>query len=57
MKDLTDIQNDLKRVRILADVARGTGLSYMTVWRIKEGKTDNITLDTLKKLNNYFERK
>ena len=56
MKDLADIQNDLRGVRILADVAKGTGLSYMTVWRIKEGKTNNITLDTLKKLNDYFER-
>lgn len=36
-------------------VARETGLSEMTIWRIKSGKAKTITLDTANKLSIYFE--
>ena len=54
MKDLIEIVH-LLQDRNLTVIAGVTGLSYQTVWRIARGKTDNITLDTLKRLNDYFE--
>jgi len=55
MKELIEIVH-LLQDRNLTVVAGVTGLSYQTVWRIARGKTDNITLDTLKRLNDYFDR-
>lgn len=55
MKDLVEIVHYLQD-RNITKVAAVTGLSYQTVWRIARGKTDNITLDTLKRLNDYFDR-
>ncbi len=56
MMDLEDVKR-LLQDRVLATVAAETGLSYMTVWRIKIGKADNVTLDTLRKLSDYLERR
>jgi len=55
MKTIEEIQEKLNSDCNLANVAKKTGLSYMTVWRVKEGITTNITLDTLNKFNEYFE--
>lgn len=54
MKDLIEVVH-LLQDRNLTVVAGVTGLSYMTVWRIKEGKASNVTTDTLKALSDYFD--
>jgi DNA-binding Xre family transcriptional regulator len=54
MKDLIEIVH-LLQDRNITRIAAATGLSYMTVWRIARGKTGNITFDTLKRLNDYFD--
>lgn len=38
-------------------VANETGLSAMTLWRIKSGRAKTITLDTANKLDDYFEER
>ena len=54
MKELSEIV-ELLSDRNLSHVARKTGLSYMTVWRVKEGRAINICYDTLSRLSDYFE--
>lgn len=36
-------------------VSEQTGISTMTLWRIKSGRARTITIDTAKKLDDYFE--
>ena len=54
---MIDLETIIGRLqdRNLSKVASVTGLSYPTVWRLKNGKADNITTDTLRKLSDYFE--
>jgi hypothetical protein len=41
--------------RNLARVAEKTGLTYMTVWKVKVKRRDNFSYTTIEKLNQYFE--
>lgn len=42
--------------RRLSKVAKETGLSTQTLWRIRQSEKVNITYDTATKLSQYFER-
>ena len=54
MLSLDEIQKQLQD-RNLVMVANATGLSYMTVWKVKTGKQDNFSYDTVKRLSDYLE--
>lgn len=41
--------------RQLVKVAKATGLSVQTLWRIRQDPKINVRYDTLAKLNRYFE--
>ena len=42
--------------RQLSKVARATGLSTQTLWRIRQSKDVSVRFDTAYKLAQYFER-
>lgn len=42
--------------RNLSIVAKSTNLSYMTVWKVKNGHTDGFSYRTIKTLSDYLER-
>lgn len=50
---LSDIEK-LLQDRKPTVVARETGLSYQTVWRIAKGKYQAVNYETVRKLSNYF---
>jgi DNA-binding Xre family transcriptional regulator len=54
MYSLDDYRTKLydRSIKIVSDT---TGISQVTLWRIKSGKAKNITLNTAEKLNKYFE--
>lgn len=37
-------------------VAKETGLSYQTVWRIAKGDIRTVNYETAKKLSDYFQK-
>ena len=39
-----------KRMMTAADLARESGISRSTIWKIEKGRTDDITTRTMKKL-------
>jgi len=41
--------------RQLSKVAKATGLSTQTLWRIRQGKDTNVRFDTAYRLAQYFE--
>ena len=54
MLTIEQIRNRLKD-RQLSKVAKATGLSTQTLWRIRQDPKINVRYDTLAKLNRYFE--
>lgn len=54
MLELEEVVNRLQD-RNLTRVAEQTGLSVQTVWRVKAGKAQNLTISTLSKLSDYLE--
>ena len=42
--------------RQLSKVAKATGLSTQTLWRIRQSKDVSVRFDTAHKLAEYFER-
>jgi transcriptional regulator with XRE-family HTH domain len=40
----------------LSEIAKRTGLSYMTVWRVSTGDHKNVEYETVRKLSEYLER-
>jgi len=42
-----------RRLRVVAQV---TGLSYDTVWRVRNGACKRVSYDTIKALSDYLER-
>jgi hypothetical protein len=54
MLSLEQIQNQLQD-RNLVMVAEKTGLSHMTVWKVKAGKRDSFSYTTVKALSDYLE--
>ncbi|MBW1796543.1 MAG: helix-turn-helix domain-containing protein [Deltaproteobacteria bacterium] len=52
--NLDEIREQLKDRR-LSIVADATGLSTMTIARIRDGESDNPTIKTLQKLWDYLE--
>lgn len=55
MLSLAEIKERLKD-RNLAQVARDTGLSHVTVWKVKK-YADGCSYNTLKTLSHYFEER
>ena len=53
MLTLEQIQ-DLLKNRRLSVVAEKTGLSRMTIWRVREGKGVQISYDVVKRLSDYL---
>jgi len=45
---------ELLQDRNISHIAEKTGLTYQTVWRVKNG-VPNVSYSTLKKLSDYFE--
>lgn len=41
--------------RKLTQVAKATGLSYDTVWRLANNKSPNVAYQTIVKLNDYLQ--
>ena len=54
MLTIEEIRNRLYD-RQLCKVAKKTGLSIQTLWRIRQDPKINVRYDTLAKLNCYFE--
>jgi DNA-binding phage protein len=54
MLDLAEIRQKLAD-RKLAVVAKATGLTYMTLYRLKEGIERNPTLNTMQKVSDYLK--
>ena len=50
---IDEIVEALKDKRLYV-IARRTGLSYPTVKKLADGKKENYTLDTLKRISNYI---
>ena len=50
IKEIADALKDRK----LYHVANATGLSYPTVKKFADGKDENYTLDTIKKISEYI---
>lgn len=42
--------------RKLYEIARGSGVSYYTLWRIVKKREKNVHLSTVRKLSDYLER-
>jgi len=55
MMTIEEIQKRLSDRR-LSKVAKETGLSSQTLWRIRENKMVSVKYDTAIKLSEYFER-
>jgi hypothetical protein len=53
LEQITDRLSD----RILATVAKETGLTYMTVWKVRNRKQDNFSYATVKALSDYLEER
>lgn len=51
--DLTYVRNMLKMCNI-REVSKQTGMPYMTVYKIGNGKTKNPTYETVKVLSEFF---
>ena len=43
--------------RTLTTVAKETGLTYMTVWKVRNRKQDNFSYATVKALSDYLEER
>jgi len=56
MYSLEEIQDKLQDRNLVA-VSNSTGLSHMTVWKVKSGKKDNFSYATIKRLSDYLEDK
>ena len=54
MLSLDVIQTKLQD-RNLSEIARRTGLSICTVWRVANNKAGNVGYETVKKLSEYLE--
>lgn len=55
MLTIEEIRNRLED-RQLKKVAKATGLSTQTLWRIRQSKDVSVRFDTAYKLAQYFER-
>ncbi len=55
MLSLEEIRHKLKD-RNLVIVARETGLSHLTVWKVRSGKYDNFSYATIRALSDYLEK-
>jgi len=53
MLSLEEIRERLKD-RNMAEVARKTGISHITVWKLRSGAQDNFSYATIKALSDYF---
>lgn len=42
--------------RKLKEVAKQSGVSYLTVWKIATGRAGNVSYETVVKLSEYLER-
>jgi len=51
------IEDIIKRLkdRQPTKIAEETGLAYQTIWKIRTGRTKNVTYETLKALSDYLE--
>lgn len=55
MLTIEQIQEQLDD-RKLYEIARHSGVSYYTLWRIVRKREKNVNLSTVRKLSNYLER-
>jgi len=51
------IEDIIKRLkdRQPTKIAEETRLAYQTIWKIRTGRTKNVTYETLKALSDYLE--
>jgi len=55
MLSLEEIRDKL-RDRNLAAVARETGISHITVWKVRSGNQSNFSYATIRILSDYLEK-